>query len=94
MLKTVKFICGEDFPIHKVDHLNPILASWLEFNWSLLPNEHLAEIFTDFSQNLHLDSFIHPQSCHLPCLKLIQAACLNGDGNALDQAEFEKAEVL
>ena len=84
LLQTAIFICGEDFPIHKIDAINPILTSWLEFDWSNVDNSKLAEIFTDLSNNLNLDSFIHPSSCHIPSLNLIQAVCLNGVGNSLE----------
>ena len=74
--KTILFIASEDYPIEKVESANIQLRAWQEFDWSQVTNDQLAEIFTDFSTGLSIDSFIHPSSCHIISLNLVKSVCL------------------
>ena len=88
LLRTILFISGEDYQIHKVETFNATILEWLDFgthNLSWISNSELVGIFNDMSPNLNLDSFIHPTSCHVTCLKFIQEICSCGRENTTDE---------
>ena len=88
LLRTILFISGEDYQIHKVETFNSTILEWLDFgthNLSWISNSELVGIFNDMSPNLNLDSFIHPTSCHVACLKFIQEICSCGRENTIDE---------